>query len=115
MGRAKILCPHGVLGVANCKTCQREQHTDRVRELRRQQKELLDEENELQKSYARENPPKVFVNEAVKEPSKAPSVAVEKQGCGNCLKIEFCGSRLFYSTYRGAGKCPNWEGPEVKT
>lgn len=108
MGRVKQYCIHGVYGISNCKDCQREQHTARVRELRQQRKDLLDEENTLQKEYVRENPPKVFMNEVVKEPQKAPSA--EKKTCGTCLKTEGCKSRLFHSTYRGAGECKNWKG-----
>jgi len=87
MGRVKQVCPHGVLGKAQCKICQREQHTDRVRELRQQRKELEDQENTLQKEYAREHT-KVFVNESGKKVPVAkniqePSIP-EVKSCGSC-------------------------------
>jgi len=61
MGRVKQVCPHGVLGIANCRDCQRIQHTERVRELRRQKRELQQQEDVLEKEYYRQNPPVVYV------------------------------------------------------
>jgi len=109
LGRVKQVCPHGLLGKTDCKICQREAHTLRVRELRRQQKELLDEENTLEKEYAREHT-KVFMEpmKGAEEVSKEPSITVDKF-CGNCVKREGCKSSLFYRTYRGAGECKSWK------
>ena len=129
MGRAKIQCPHGVLGVTNCRECQRIQHTDRVRELRRQRKEIFEEERTLEKDFAREH---TFVDvhsvqqtgkgiakdalvvakdigPMVKEPGPIKAPTKEAPNCGKCRLVEFCERHLFYSTYPGARPCPNFK------